>query len=508
MCRRSRRTGRDAATVYRTGIKQTGSTELAIKLHAVINASRGAAEADNFATSWIKDHPKDLQVPASISPKPLPHRRTTRSPASTTRSSLDAQPDNPAMLNNLAWSLSQSKDPKALGYAEKAVKLAPEQPALIDTLGMLLVDKGDTARGVELLQKAVSLAPQVPAIRLNLARGLVKAGRKDEAKKELDELAKLGDKFPAQADVTKLVERSVIKKPCARLSARRALPERIEELMTIVAVVGLGYVGLPLAVEFGKKSRTIGFDLSASKIAQLPQLRRSDRRSEQRRPEGRDASRRSAPIRRRWPKPISSSSPCRRRWTTRISPISRPLVGASESVGKHLKRGATVVFESTVYPGATEEICIPIIEKHSGMKWKQDFFVGYSPERINPGDKERTLTKIVKVVSGDTPETLERVDSGLRQRHHRRRPSRVEHQGGRSRQGHREHAARPQYRADERAGDHLRPHRHRHARSARGRRQQVELPALPSRPGRRPLHRRRSLLPHAQGRDARLPPAR
>jgi UDP-N-acetyl-D-galactosamine dehydrogenase len=90
-------------------------------------------------------------------------------------------------------------------------------------------------------------------------------------------------------------------------------------------------------------------------------------------------------------------------------PDFTPLVKSSESVGRHLKRGATVVFESTVYPGATEEVCIPIIEKHSGLKWKRDFFVGYSPERINPVDKERTVTKIVKVVSGDTPETLERV---------------------------------------------------------------------------------------------------
>jgi UDP-N-acetyl-D-galactosamine dehydrogenase len=86
-----------------------------------------------------------------------------------------------------------------------------------------------------------------------------------------------------------------------------------------------------------------------------------------------------------------------------------PLVGASASAGKHMKRGATVVFESTVYPGATEEVCIPVLERESGMKWKQDFFVGYSPERINPGDREHTLTKIVKIVSGDTPETLERV---------------------------------------------------------------------------------------------------
>ncbi len=128
-----------------------------------------------------------------------------------------------------------------------------------------------------------------------------------------------------------------------------------------------------------------------------------------------------------------------------------PLLAASESVGRNLKRGATVVFESTVYPGATEEVCVPVIEKHSGMTWKRDFFVGYSPERINPGDKEHTLTRIIKVVSGDTPETLERVAARLREHRHGRRAPREQHQGRRGRQGHREHAARPQHRADERA---------------------------------------------------------
>jgi UDP-N-acetyl-D-galactosamine dehydrogenase len=90
-------------------------------------------------------------------------------------------------------------------------------------------------------------------------------------------------------------------------------------------------------------------------------------------------------------------------------PDLRPLAGASESVGRHMKRGAIVVYESTVYPGATEEACVPILEKFSGMQWKRDFHVGYSPERINPGDKEHTLTRIVKVVAGDTPETLDNV---------------------------------------------------------------------------------------------------
>src|SRR4029077_3456276 len=88
------------------------------------------------------------------------------------------------------------------------------------------------------------------------------------------------------------------------------------------------------------------------------------------------------------------------------NPDFSPLVSASEAVGKNLKRGATVVFESTVYPGATEEICVPVVERHSGFTWRRDFFVGYSPERINPGDKEHSLTRITKIVSGDSPETL------------------------------------------------------------------------------------------------------
>ena len=178
--------------------------------------------------------------------------------------------------------------------------------------------------------------------------------------------------------------------------------------MTIVAVVGLGYVGLPLAVEFGKKSRTIGFDLSASKVANYKdfidptgEVSSEGLRAAEYLEVGCD------------PKALAEADFIIVAVPTPVDeahqPDFTPLIGSSESVGKNLKRGATVVFESTVYPGATEEICIPIIEKHSGMKWKRDFFVGYSPERINPGDKERTLTKIVKIVSGDTPETLERV---------------------------------------------------------------------------------------------------
>jgi UDP-N-acetyl-D-galactosamine dehydrogenase len=176
----------------------------------------------------------------------------------------------------------------------------------------------------------------------------------------------------------------------------------------VIGVVGLGYVGLPLAVEFGKKVRTIGFDLSAAKVEAY--RRHVDPTGEVSGEDLKAASRLEVstdPARLREadvvivavPTPIDDAH----------QPDFSPLVGASITVGRHLKPGATVVYESTVYPGATEEVCIPLLERESGLKWKRDFFVGYSPERINPGDKEHTLTRIVKVVSGDTPETLERV---------------------------------------------------------------------------------------------------
>jgi UDP-N-acetyl-D-galactosamine dehydrogenase len=178
--------------------------------------------------------------------------------------------------------------------------------------------------------------------------------------------------------------------------------------MTTVAVVGLGYVGLPLAVEFGKKYRTIGFDLSEDKINAY--RRHIDPTGELSTDELRAASRlevstNPAALKEAdfvvvaVPTPVDDAH----------NPDFGPLLGASAIVGQNLKRGATIVFESTVYPGATEEVCIPVIEQRSALHWKRDFFVGYSPERINPGDKQRTLTKITKVVAGDSAETLARV---------------------------------------------------------------------------------------------------
>ena len=172
-----------------------------------------------------------------------------------------------------------------------------------------------------------------------------------------------------------------------------------------IAVVGLGYVGLPVAVAFGRTHPVVGFDIKAARIAELR--------------EGRDSTEEVAPADLRAaeirftdkvedlkacdffivavPTPVDAGN----------SPDLTPLVGASRSVGKALKKGDIVVYESTVYPGATEEDCIPVLEKESGLKFGRDFTVGYSPERINPGDREHTFTKIRKIVSGSDARTLD-----------------------------------------------------------------------------------------------------
>ena len=178
--------------------------------------------------------------------------------------------------------------------------------------------------------------------------------------------------------------------------------------MSVVAVVGLGYVGLPLAVAFGRKSRTIGFDISQDKVDACMR--------------GEDPARELSGEQLRAAVHLGyTTDPTRLREADHVivavpTPVDEahvpdlgPLLAASRTIGRHLKPGATVIYESTVYPGATEDACIPELERASGLRWKQDFWVGYSPERINPGDAEHTLATIVKVVSGDTPQTLERV---------------------------------------------------------------------------------------------------
>ncbi len=176
----------------------------------------------------------------------------------------------------------------------------------------------------------------------------------------------------------------------------------------VVAVVGLGYVGLPLAVEFGKRQRTIGYDQSRERIDAIG--RGEDHSGEIGADDLRAATRLSVTAD---PAALKEADFVIVAVPTPVDGDKKPdmalLISASRTVGSNLKQGATVVYESTVYPGATAGVCVPALEGASGGKWKRDFHVGYSPERINPGDREHTLARIVKVVSGDSPRTLERV---------------------------------------------------------------------------------------------------
>ncbi len=176
-----------------------------------------------------------------------------------------------------------------------------------------------------------------------------------------------------------------------------------------IGVVGLGYVGLPLAVEFGKHFDTVGFDIKANRIAELKKGRDSTL-------ECSSAELRSA-RKLKYSTSLKDLGKCQVFIVTVPTPIDRynrpdltPLERSSETVGKVLKKGDVVVYESTVYPGCTEEVCIPILERESGLKFNVDFFAGYSPERINPGDKEHRLPTIKKVTSGSTPEVAKFVD--------------------------------------------------------------------------------------------------
>jgi len=177
-----------------------------------------------------------------------------------------------------------------------------------------------------------------------------------------------------------------------------------------VAVVGLGYVGLPLAVEFGKRFNTLGFDIKAARVDELKAGHDSTLET--------DAAELAAATKLSFTTRLADLKSCRVFIVTVPTPIDEykrpdltPLVKSSESVGQVLKKGDVVVYESTVYPGCTEEVCVPILERVSGLKFNKDFFAGYSPERINPGDKQHRLTTIRKVTSGSTPAVAEFVDS-------------------------------------------------------------------------------------------------
>ena len=177
-----------------------------------------------------------------------------------------------------------------------------------------------------------------------------------------------------------------------------------------IAIIGLGYVGIPLAVEFGKLFPTIGLDIDETRINELNSG--FDRTLEMSKENLESATHLS------YTTDITDTSACNIFIITVPTPINdknqpdlTPLVKSSQSVGSVLKKGDVVIYESTVYPGVTEDECVPILEQVSGLKFNEDFFCGYSPERINPGDKEKTLTKILKITSGSTPEIADFVDS-------------------------------------------------------------------------------------------------
>jgi len=178
---------------------------------------------------------------------------------------------------------------------------------------------------------------------------------------------------------------------------------------TKIAIVGLGYVGLPLAVEFGKRYDTLGFDINATRVEQL--RTGLDTTLEV------DADELAAASRLRFSASLDDIRPCNVYIVTVPTPIDSakrpdltPLIKASEALGKVIEAGDVVVYESTVYPGCTEEVCVPILEKVSGLRYNLDFFAGYSPERINPGDKQHRVTSILKVTSGSNPEVADFVD--------------------------------------------------------------------------------------------------
>ena len=185
-----------------------------------------------------------------------------------------------------------------------------------------------------------------------------------------------------------------------------------------IAIIGLGYVGMPLAVEFSKKYPVVGFDINEARVKELQggsdRTREIDSSSLK---EVLSLSDTNHAIGLKLSYDIEALCDCNFFIVTVPTPITKfktpdlkPLLGASSTVGKVLKRGDIVVYESTVYPGCTEEDCVPVLEKESGLKFNQDFFCGYSPERINPGDKKNTLTTIKKVVSGSTPEIADRIN--------------------------------------------------------------------------------------------------
>ena len=195
----------EAATAYRVGLKEAPSPELAVKLHSAVSASGKTAEADKFAINWVKEHPSDAAFQFYLGDFALA-RKDYAAAEKNYSAVVRMQPNNAAAYNNLAWITGRLNKPGAIEFAETANKLAPNQPALMDTLAMLLSDQNEYARALELQTKVLSAEPQNPLFKLNLAKIHVKGGKKDLARKELDDLMLLGDKFGGQSEVSTMLK--------------------------------------------------------------------------------------------------------------------------------------------------------------------------------------------------------------------------------------------------------------------------------------------------------------
>jgi putative PEP-CTERM system TPR-repeat lipoprotein len=195
-----------AERAYRDALKvEPASAALAIKLHTTLNRAGKAVEAEAMAKKWLAEHPKDAGFRIYLAERALADKNL-RSAVTHYQAVVALQPDNVVALNNLAWSAGQLGDPKAIGYAERAVRLAPDSAAALDTLGTLLVAKGDASKGLEYLTRAAELAPKRHDIRLNYAKALAKAGRPDDARKELVALQAVADEFPGKSEIPALLK--------------------------------------------------------------------------------------------------------------------------------------------------------------------------------------------------------------------------------------------------------------------------------------------------------------
>lgn len=195
----------EAATAYRSGLDKAHTSDLAAKLYAALIAGERAADAEKFGIEWNRDHPKDIIVRALMADRSMAVKKYQEA-ASQYKALLAIDPKNALFLNNLAWVSGELKDPKAVDYAEQALSLQPKNAAILDTLGTLLVAKGEAARGTEFLREASALAPKAWGIRINLAKALAQSGQKDAARKELEPLLKLEENPSARAAATELIK--------------------------------------------------------------------------------------------------------------------------------------------------------------------------------------------------------------------------------------------------------------------------------------------------------------